>query len=382
MSLYLTYGKHYSARWLRWVYALSLVSGLLMVACKDDEPPGSEFNPTPYVLEVPKGLPPPLIPDDNPLTVEGVSLGRMLFYDPILSADSSLSCAGCHNIDFSFVDDNNRFSIGIDGIAGSRNAMPIFNLAYVPSAEFGFTNASSFFWDGRAATLEEQALLPIEDPIEMHDILPNVLSKLQNHPEYPGLFFAAFGTEEITEELLAKAIAQFERTIVSGNSRFDRARRGEIFLTDDEQDGFELFNDLFGADCFHCHGENGGLFTDYSFKNNGLDEVYRYTDFADPGLGQFTGDTSDYGKFKVPTLRNVELTAPYMHDGRFETLEEVIDFYSDEVKDTPFTDQLMEYAFQGGAQLTEEEKDKLLAFLKSLTDTTLLNKEDYKNPFN
>ncbi len=363
---------------------LKLVLGLLTIAmfvvsCKEDTPSDScatcpVYDPTPYVFELPAGLPPVPVPADNPMTEEGVELGRMLFYDPILSADSSLSCGGCHGINKSFTDEENVFSIGIDGIAGERTSMPLVNLAWAPY----------FFWDARAATIEIQALLPIENPIEMHALLPDVISKLQNHLEYPDLFYGAFGDSVVSETHLAKAIAQFERTLISVNSRFDQARRGEIFLTDDEQDGFELFNDLFGADCMHCHGENAGLFTDFTMKNNGLDDVYKYTDFADPGFGgvsELTTDTADYGKFKVPSLRNIELTAPYMHDGRFETLEEVVDFYSEGINDTPFTDGLIEFAFQGGVQLTDEDKAKVVSFMKSLTDTSFINNPAFQNPF-
>jgi cytochrome c peroxidase len=215
----------------------------------------------------------------------------------------------------------------------------------------------------------------------MHELLPNVIVKLNRHPDYPRLFFEAFGEETIFSSHIAKAIAQFERIIVSGNSRYDQARRGEIFLTDDEVDGEIIFNDQQGADCFHCHGINGGLFTDFTFRNNGLDAATNYTDFEDAGLGAVTADTADYGKFKVPTLRNIELTGPYMHDGRFETLEEVVDFYSEGVIDNAFTDPFMEYKHLGGAQLTFEEKQKLIAFLKTLTDTALTNNQEYSNPF-
>lgn len=153
------------------------------------------------------------------------------------------------------------------------------------------------------------------------------------------------------------------------------------FLTDQEVLGFELFNSLEGGDCFHCHGYNGGLFSDYQYRNNGIDLVSHFTEFPDPGYGAITGDTSDYGKFKTPTLRNIALTAPYMHDGRFATLEEVLDYYSEQVNDTPFTDNFMQFAFQGGVQLTEDEKAAIIAFLKTLTDETFEDNPAYNNPF-
>lgn len=353
---------------------------LLLQQCKMDpeiidDPTGNGwvYDPTPYVADHPIGIPPLPVFANNPLTIKGVELGRKLFYDPILSADSSLSCSGCHSVGHAF-SDTITFSIGIDGLPGKRNAMPIYNLGYAP-----FDNG--FFWDGRAVTLEDQALKPIQDPLEMHEILPNVVTKLSRSDIYPQLFYEAFGVEEITPELTGDAIAQFVKSIVSGNSRFDQAMAGQIFLTDQEVEGYTLFNALDGGDCFHCHGVNGGLFTDYTYRNNGLDSALTFTAFADPGRGAITGDTADYGKFKVPSLRNVELTAPYMHDGRFQTLEEVLDFYSEQVNKTPFTDSFMQYAFQGGVQLTADEKAAIIAFLKTLTDENLKNKPEYQNPF-
>lgn len=338
-----------------------------------DGPVDWVYDPTPYAAIKPMGIPPLPIFNENPLTIKGVELGRKLFYDPLLSADSTLSCAGCHSVAHAF-SDTVAFSIGIDYLPGKRNAMPIYNLGYSP-----FDNG--FFWDGRALTLEEQAVMPIQDPLEMHEILPNVIIKLSRSEFYPQLFYEAFGEEEITDELLGKALAQFLKSVTSGNSRFDKASAGEIFLTDQEVLGYELFNSLDGGDCFHCHGINGGLFTDFQYRNNGLDDANRFFDFLDHGYGDVTGDTMDYGKFKTPSLRNIELTAPYMHDGRFATLEEVLDFYSEEVNDTPFTDNFMQFAFQGGMQLTAEEKAAIIAFLKTLTDETFVDNPEYGNPF-
>lgn len=359
-----------------------MLSLVLFQQCKMDpeiiDPPGDEwtYDPTPYTVIKPAGIPPfpyDLLNPLNSFTVEGVELGKKLFYDPILSADSSLSCSSCHSIGHAF-SDTVQFSIGIDGLPGKRNAMPIFNLAYSP-----FDNG--FFWDGRSVTLEEQALKPIQDPLEMHEILPNVITKLSRSAFYPELFYNAFGLDTITTENVGNALAQFTKSIVSGNSRYDQAAAGEIFLTDQEVQGYELFNALDGGDCFHCHGINGGLFTDYHYRNNGLDNAINYTDFADGGFGIVTGDTADYGKFKTPSLRNIELTAPYMHDGRFQTLEEVLDFYSEGVHDTPFTDNFMQFAYQGGVQLTADEKAAIIAFLKTLTDQDLKDKSEYQNPF-
>jgi len=356
-----------------------------IAACKPDpgpDPDGPVYDPTPLTVKSPLGLPPLEDNPNNPMTVEGVLLGRKLFFDPILSADSTLSCAGCHNPFAGLVDDANAVSIGIDGIAGTRNSMPLFNLAYTPL--FSITPEGrprgGLFWDSRSPNLEQQALVPITDPIEMHNTLPQAVLSLQRHPRYPLDFFYAFGDSVITPERIGQAIAQFERSIVSGNTPFDRMLSGQIFWDDDVFDGYELYLDLFGGDCFHCHG-SGGLFTDFTYRSNGLDPYTRAADFPDRGLGAITGDTADYGKFKVPSLRNLKYTAPYMHDGRFATLREVIDFYSEGVQNTPFTDQLMEFAFQGGAQLTEDEKDKLEKFLLSLSDDSLSLRPEYQNPW-
>ncbi|MBK7038829.1 MAG: c-type cytochrome [Bacteroidetes bacterium] len=339
-----------------------------------DEPQALVYDPTPYEVSAVYGIPPFPLLNQNPLTIKGVALGRRLFYDPILSADSTLSCSGCHSLTHAF-SDSTQFSIGIDGFPGKRNTMPIFNLGYSPY-DIGF------FWDGRATTLEDQVLMPIQDPLEMHEIMPNVITKLSRSEYYPDLFYEAFGIHEITVENVANALAQFTKSIVSGNSRFDSAMNFPgVYLEPEEVEGSILFDALDGGDCLHCHGINGGLFTDYQYRNNGLDPVFRFVDFVDPGLGAITGDTLDYGKFKTPSLRNIALTAPYMHDGRFATLEEVLDFYSEGVNATPFTDNFMQYAFQGGVQLTADEKAKIIAFLKSLTDEGFKNNTEYQNPF-
>jgi len=337
------------------------------------DPTEWEYDPTPYEVPHTQGIPHLPVFVNNPLTVEGVALGRMLFYDPILSADSSLSCSGCHSINHAF-SDTVDFSIGIDDLPGLRNAMPIYNLGYSPPE-------NGFFWDGRATTLEIQALMPIQDPLEMHEILPNVLIKLNRSAFYPQAFYEAFGEAEITTDQVAMALAQFIKSITSGGTRFDQAMAGEIFLTDQEILGFELFNALDGGDCFHCHGVNGGLFTDFIYRNNGLDTAVYYTDFSDAGFGVISGDTADYGKFKTPSLRNIELTAPYMHDGRFQTLEEVLDFYSENVHNTPFTDNLMQFKEQQGVHLTADEKAAIIAFLKTLTDENFSTNPAYQNPF-
>ena len=333
----------------------------------EPEPPCPKdwvYQPTAYDFQIPESLPEMAIPEDNPMTVQGLKLGRMLFYDPILSGDSTLACAGCHLQENAFTDPD-RFSDGIDGDLGDRNAMQIINLGY----------ADRLFWDGRADGLEHQALQPVENPVEMHETWPNAIKKLERHPDYPKLFYEAFEACDITKELAAKAIAQFERTMISGNSKFDKVTIGGlgVFFTDEELNGFEIFNTEKG-DCFHCHG--GALFTDNEFHNNGLDTLAQ-----DIGLEKVTANRFDRGKFKPPTLRNIELTAPYMHDGRFETLEEVVNFYSDSLQFSETLDPLMKNIGQGGLRLTDQEKSDLIAFLKTLTDMGFIGNEAFSSPF-
>ena len=339
-------------------------------SCKKDVPiPGSTqdsldvYQTTPYQLEVPEGFPEPIIPEDNLMTEEGVSLGKKLFYDNILSGDNSQSCGSCHAQSFAFSDNNLSFSIGIDGNAGGRNAMQIINAAW----------GESFFWDGRASSLENQALGPVPNPIEMHLSWKEAAEKLNAHSEYPQLFKNAFNIETIDSSYVAKAIAQFERTFISANSKFDEFKASGLepnqFFTLEEFEGYIIFNTETG-DCFHCHGTI--LTTDNLFHNNGLDE-----NLIDLGLGAISGVSTDNGKFKTPSLRNIEFSPPYMHDGRFATLEEVVEYYSFGVMATsPNIDPLMKKANQGGIQLTTSERQSLVAFLKTFSDTSFLTNSD------
>lgn len=364
----------------------------LLPQCKKDPPPGpaSEcdltnipYSPTPYTIKKPEHFPQVPVPSDNPMTLEGVQLGRRLFYDPILSGDSTMSCATCHFPQGSFTD-NQAVSLGIDGTPGKRSAMSLLNIAYVSTA---------LFWDGRVKTLEEQALLPVEDPIEMHATWPDVIERLKGHSEYPELFRKAFGItgcEKITKELAAKAIAQFERILISsGDSKFDRFVKGELDLEDNELRGKLMFFDegqfigLPDAQCFHCHG--GITLTGGQFFNNGLDSVGDLNDFVDKGRGAVTGNKLDNGKFRTPTLRNIALTAPYMHDGRFKTLEEVLAQYNDNgfgvINEDPFVRTI---GFPVGGHytgLTPQQTADVIAFLHTLTDTTFINNPEVQNPF-
>ena len=339
-----------------------LLSFFLLMSCASKEE--EIYTPIPYTLEIPQlfadKLISPIIPTNNPLTEEGVALGKKLFFDTILSADETKSCASCHNPKNAFTD-NQQFSLGIDGEFGFRNAMPLFNLAWNFDDRFN--------WDGSAFGLENQAFEPVSNPIELHANWENIAKKIQNHPEYPSLFFQAFGSSTIDSTLVTKAIAQFERTLISGNSKFDRYLLGKVTLTPEEENGFNVFMDEAKGDCFHCHGSNNNpLWTDNQFHNNGLD-----SNFSDLGLGKITGDPSDNGKFKSPSLRNLAFTAPYMHDGRFATLEEVINHYSEGLQPSATIDPLMKQIAKGGVNLSTEDKADLKAFLLTLTDLEFVN---------
>ena len=327
------------------------------------------YTPIPYNLEIPTlfadKLIAPIIPANNPLTEEGVALGKKLFFDKILSGDETQSCASCHNPENSFTD-NQQFSDGIDGFSGTRNTMPLFNLAWNFDERFA--------WDGKEFSLENQALEPVTNPTEMHANWTIIAEKLQQHSEYPTLFTQAFGTSKIDSTIITKAIAQFERILISGNSKFDQYLRGETSLTPEEENGFTIFMEESKGDCFHCHGSNNNpIWSDNKFHNNGLD-----TAFADFGLGAVTGDPSDNGKFKSPSIRNLAFTAPYMHDGRFATLEEVINHYSEGLQPSPTIDPLMKKVNQGGVSLSPEDKADLKSFLLSLSDFDFINNQNFK----
>lgn len=329
-----------------------------------------------YLLE----LKPPLsiakyeLPEDNPLTVEGVELGRHLFYEKILSKDSSLSCGSCHIQKHGFSDPA-KLSLGIDGKKGDRNSMSLSNLIF----------QKEFFWDGRASSLEIQALDPIKNPLEMNLSIAEAVNRLNKSEKYPPLFEKAFGTREITSTLLARAIAQFERTLVSQDSKYDRAKRKEYTPTALEKLGEDLFYnhpfppEIRGGNCGDCH--SGFFQSQFLYHRNGIDSSFTF----DVGRFDVTGIPDDRGKFKTPTLRNIELTAPYMHDGRFATLEEVLDHYNEHVNiNRKDIDLLMQDTNNDPSKsflaLTEEEKKAIIAFLKTLTDETFLNNKSFSDP--
>ena len=321
--------------------------------------PTPTLTGTPYRFRVARGFPLPSLPTAPPLTEERVALGKRLFHDPLLSRTNRQSCASCHQAAHALADPR-RFSEGATGALGTRNSMPLFNLAW----------KNSFFWDGSSSSLRQQVLHPIQSAIEMHESLPQAFSDLEA-ANYGPLFRSAFGSPRITAERLGIALEQFLLTLTSYDSRFDRATRGELELSAQEKRGFELFmtehdprRGLRGADCFHCHG--GALFTNHRFHNNGLQ------DERDRGLELVTGSPGDRNRFITPSLRNIALTAPYMHDGRFQTLEEVVDHYNSGLHRSPTLDPNLAKHPQEGLGLETAEKAALVAFLKSLTDPQFL----------
>jgi cytochrome c peroxidase len=357
-----------------WRLGLVVIAACSFAACsKGDggptEPPPPECpDPTPLSLTLPSYFPELPNPSDNPLTVEGVALGRRLFYDPILSADSSLACGGCHLQLLAF-GDSRRFSEGIHGDKSRRQAPTIINPAWL---------LNGVFWDGRVASLEEQASKPVPEPTEMSLPWPDAIARLQAHAEYPDLFCAAFGSSAITMDRVVKAIAQFERTFISANSRFDQWKRGEIAFTRMEQRGYVFFLTEGKGDCFHCHVEPlfaEPLFGTASFHNTGLDSIV-----VDGGRGEISGNAADMGKFKAPSLRNIMESPPYMHDGRFFSIDDVLAHYNHGFHDGPDTDPLIRKRMLRPA-MSAADLDTLKAFLETLTDTDFLNNPNLSNPF-
>ncbi|MEM6344633.1 MAG: cytochrome c peroxidase [Bacteroidota bacterium] len=320
---------------------------------------GPEIHvPTPYVLQIPADFPEPLIPADNPMTVEKVELGKKLFYDPNLSADGTVSCASCHFPDRGFAD-TTVLSDGVEGKLGRRNAMALTNIAY----------SQSLFWDGGVNNLEDQALHPIIDEVEMAADPAEVLSYLTNNEEYYDMFAKAYDGPP-TMLGVVNAIASFERTLISGNSPYDRYIAGDLTaMSEAAIRGMKLF-ETEKSECFHCH--TGFNFTDDGFQNNGLYDYAEYIAKGDGGRAEITGRQLDEHLFKTPTLRNIELTAPYMHDGSLATLEEVVERYS--TVNSRYHPNKNDVNFIN-MDLNEQDKADLVAFLKALTD-----EEFSKNP--
>jgi cytochrome c peroxidase len=323
---------------------------------------------TPLAFSVPAGFPAPDLPDDNPLTVEGVALGDALFNDRRLSGNGTQSCADCHSPARAF-SDGVALSRGADGSVGNRNAMPLFNLAW----------ARAFAWDGSKPHIRDQARAALTNPVEMHGDPARVVATLTADAAMRKKFRAAFGSEEVTLDRVTLALEQRLLTNVSADSRFDRAMKGGAALTEEEKEGFALFLTEYdpargrrGADCFHCHG--GPLFTDYDFKNDGLDGSH-----AEKARSLVTGRSGDVGKFKTPSLRNIAVTGPYMHDGRFATLEDVVAHYDHGVQRSATLDPNLAKHPVDGMKLSSSEQKALVAFLKALTDPRWQQPEKLKN---
>lgn len=348
-------------------------------SCSPDNPPAPEEGPTPMTLDIPERWPKPNLLAENPITVEGVALGRKLFYDKILSGNGTQACADCHHQSDGFTDLKKQFSIGSAGDVGTRNAMPLFNLNW----------ASGYFWDGRQPTLESLIEEPMEAHNEMNLDIEVAVTRLKDDAEYPGLFQKAFPNHGITTTTLRFAIAQFLRTIISGgNTKWDQyfaANRlnPEKLMTDQEARGFFAFRSEEKGDCFHCHNPLSPLFissVDREYANNGLD--------AQPDSGRFkvTGNQNDLGKFKTPSLRNLSFTGPYMHDGRFATLDEVLEHYNSGFHYSSTIDPVLikhtdkDNNFAPIPRLTQQDKDDIIAFLKLLDDETLLTNPKWSKP--
>lgn len=302
-------------------------------------------------FEVPANFPQPVYNvANNEVTEAGFTLGRKLFYEPRLSRNNTISCGSCHIQTSAFTQHGHDVSHGIDDLLGTRNSPPIMNLAWSPA----------YMWDGGVFNLDLQPIAPITNPVEMDETIENVISKLKVHPDYPGLFKKAFGTEDITNARMMKALSQFMVRCVSSNAKYDSVvrKQGGVTFTNQEQEGYALFQ----AKCSSCHTEP--LFTNYSFRNNGLS----ITAVKDQGHYLVTLQDTDKYKFKVPSLRNLAYTAPFMHDGRYLTVNAVLNHYTGNVQATANLDPLLQKNGNLGIALTDEEKTKLLAFLNTLND--------------
>jgi cytochrome c peroxidase len=313
---------------------------------------------TPALFSRPQGWPKPVYNfKKNPLDEKKVALGRVLFYDPILSRDSTVSCGSCHLSATSFTHIDHALSHGIGGKMGVRNSPALLNLAW----------SKRFMWDGAVSNLDVQALKPITNPLEMDEQIANVVRKLQAAANYPALFYNAFADSVITEEAVLKSLSQFMLTLISANAKYDKVQRGEAQFTDQEERGYRSYQ----ANCSECH--TAPLFTNGGFENNGLvpDDSLR-----DIGLMKVTHHSEDSLKFKVPTLRNVQYTYPYMHDGRFKTLGQVLNNYIMGVQQSP----TLNSALRKGIYMTSAQKADLISFLYTLSDQEFIKDPRFGYP--
>jgi cytochrome c peroxidase len=323
---------------------LLFLTFIVVLACQKDRSADNSLS-----IDYPDYFPTPVYQfNNNALNKDRFELGKKLFFDPILSSDGRISCASCHSQAHAFADHNVSFSAGVANQLGERNSPSIANMIWSPN----------FMWDGGVNHIEVFSVAPITNPVEMNETMLNVVNKLNSSADYRRAFKQAYNVDPITDQAMLRALTIYMSMIVSTDSKYDQYRQGKVSLTVEEQNGLELFRQK----CANCHTEP--LFTDYSFRNNGLDSV-----FTDLGRGRITNDLSDYGKFRVPSLRNVELTYPYMHDGRFWTLEDVVDHYTAGIKNSSTLDP----ALSNSINLTNTEKENIIKFLKTLTDWSLIS---------
>ena len=340
-----------------WIFAALVCS--VFTGCKDDFEGEAYIADQAYDLEIPADFPALAFDrDKNPVTVNGVALGKKLFYEGRLSRNNSISCGFCHIQENAFTHHGHPVSHGIDNRLGIRNAPPIQNMAFL----------RNYTWDGVSHDLDERSLVPITTDFEMDSSMPEVVGKLNTDANYKKLFKAAFGDENITGERVLKAISQFMVTMVSADSKYDRVLKGKTAFTAEENEGYQLFRN----NCASCH--SGALFTDESFRNTGM---YYNAQYNDRGRYRVTLDWNDNMKFRVPSLRNVEYTAPYMHDGRFTTLEAVLNFYSDQVENQPNLDPLLKKDGHIGIRMNPSEKQYIIAFLKTLSDQNFITNKAF-----
>ena len=365
------------------LHFLVMLSWLLLVAfsCgKDPETPlpGPEpkpTGPTPVKFTQPTYFPAPVYDlSKNPLTEEGIELGRFLFYDGILSRTDNIGCGTCHQQQAAFTHHGHELSHGVDDKIGIRNSPSVQNMAW----------STSFFWDGGVHAMDEVPPVPIQNEVEMGDKVANVVERLKKTPvagatkqvNYPKMFKAAFGTDEITADKMMKALSQFMMTMVSATSRYDYYLQGDVTaLNATEKEGLSIFKQK----CSSCHATE--LFTDHSFRNNGLPP----NRINDQGRYAITLNESDRLKFKVPSLRNIGLTAPYMHDGRFTTLEEVLNHYANDnakasIHESATLDPLLKSGSKPGIQLNAVEKQSIIAFLRTLNDEQFIRDKRFSDP--
>ena len=318
----------------------------------------SDFGVDPVKLSYPESWGKPTYNfENNPLTKQGIELGRKLFYDPILSKDSTTSCSSCHLSYTAFTHVDHALSHGIGDSIGNRNSPSLMNLAW----------SKSFMWDGAAHHLDAQALAPITDPKELGEDLKNVIAKLQRHEKYPSLFQDAFMDSTITSEHFLKALSQFQLTLISANSKYDQVQRGENLFSEKEEKGYTIFKN----NCNSCHAEP--LFTTGEFANNGLPVDTLLNDWGRQLISQ---QSTDSLKFKIPTLRNLQYSFPYMHDGRFKKLNQVLKHYTNGIIESP----TLAPELKNGIQLTADEKVELTAFLLTLTDKEFVFNPDFSFP--